>query len=448
MSVNDGYNGLHCLITFNYEEWYYKGNDYITPFLTSCFEGILNYENENTRCKFNLDGILKKLDEHKQDGRDSFIIMAHVEDKSGFLNEFDGGRIKQFGDEELFRNFVIAFQKIRTQEKIKNLDIWLNKKVPVFVEGFDSKKIEEVGRCHQQNGKDLKTYIKIGDFNFEAVKFALLSKERVDNKIQVFENAYISEIAFTGGKLDSETIYLNNNMNNFIGIRGSGKSSILESIRYTLDIPFGKKAKDTSYKDSLIDNMIGSGGIIKLKLKDRLGKEYSIQRINKEKVEVYRDDIHIPNLSINDNLARILYFGQKDLSEIGDEGFSSDLINKFFGVNVSDIKATIIQKEQEIIKIIREIKELENVISSKQDLISDKAGLDENIKKYKEQKVEEKLKKQLSFEKDANQIKIIYDFFNSLLYDSKHLLSNYSAGITKYVNFQSPENNNVFKEIR
>ncbi len=447
LSVNDGANGVHCLIAFNFEQWFNNGNDYIMPFLTSCFEGISNYENENTRCKYNLEGILKKLDEHKQDGRDSFIIMAHVEDKSGFLNEFNGGRIQQFGENELFRDFVIGFQKVRTQEKIKNLNDWLSKNVPVFVEGSDCKKIDEVGRCHQQKGRELKTFIKIGDYNFEAIKFALLSKERVSDNIQEIENAYIKEINFIGGKLDQGTISLNNNMNNFIGIRGSGKSSILESIRYCLDIQFGKNSKDISYKENLIDNIIGSGGILNIKLIDRYNKEYLIQRINKEKTEVYRDNTLIPNLIINDNLANMLYFGQKDLSEIGDEGFSSDLINKFFGVNVSEIRSSISLKEQDAMRIIKEIKELEKVIATKQDLVSEKAGLEESIQKYKDHNVEEKLKRQLAFEKENKQIISTIDFFNELLSSLRSLSNEYLDNIKSYKNLKSIENTEIFGQI-
>ena len=41
-------------------------------------------------------------------------------------------------------------------------------------------------------------------------------------------------------------------LNALIGIRGSGKSAILEALRYALDIPRGEKSQDTKYKDELI----------------------------------------------------------------------------------------------------------------------------------------------------------------------------------------------------
>ena len=41
---------------------------------------------------------------------------------------------------------------------------------------------------------------------------------------------------------------------------GSGKSSVLECLRYTLNIPFGEKAQDRDYKDALVPYVLKSGG--------------------------------------------------------------------------------------------------------------------------------------------------------------------------------------------
>ncbi|WP_445544324.1 AAA family ATPase [Escherichia coli] len=52
--------------------------------------------------------------------------------------------------------------------------------------------------------------------------------------------------------LDGQTLHFSPELNTLIGIRGSGKSSILEAVCYALDIPRGEKAQDTKYKDELI----------------------------------------------------------------------------------------------------------------------------------------------------------------------------------------------------
>ncbi|STT07027.1 chromosome segregation protein [Klebsiella pneumoniae] len=78
-------------------------------------------------------------------------------------------------------------------------------------------------------------------------------------------------------------------LNTLIGIRGSGKSSILEAVRYALDIPRGEKAQDTKYKDELIRHTLGSGGKVTLTACDVYGQEFTISRIFREAPNVYLD---------------------------------------------------------------------------------------------------------------------------------------------------------------
>jgi hypothetical protein len=169
LSVNDGKNGIHCLVVFDYEKWIVNNDDFINHFLTAAFEGVSNRENENMRCSYDLNNLLKKLTDHKMQGRDSFIIMAHVDQDSGFLKELDGGRIQQFAGSEGFREFVLGFQKFRNYGHLQGLNTWFENKLPAFVEGCDCKCIDDVGKPHKQNDEDKKTYIKIGAYSFDAL---------------------------------------------------------------------------------------------------------------------------------------------------------------------------------------------------------------------------------------------------------------------------------------
>ncbi|MDQ7023720.1 MAG: hypothetical protein Q9M97_09610 [Candidatus Gracilibacteria bacterium] len=282
LSVNDGANGIHCLVVFNPEEWLKDGDNFIQQFITESFAGKRNFENENSSSNDDLKITIEKLNKYQ---KNYFIILAHVEDKSGFFKELGGGKIEGFKNNEIFEKSVLGFQKVRTGDEVVKSKTWLGDDLPAFVEGSDPKKIEEIGR-----GK--KSFIKIGDFNFEAVKFALQEKELrtkneflnykntenfIENKIKI-QNSYIKSIEFTGGKLDGQIINLSSGMNNFIGIRGSGKSSIIEIIRYTLDINFGENSADKNYKDNLVKEMLGSGGKVKIIAVNRSHKEFIIEK--------------------------------------------------------------------------------------------------------------------------------------------------------------------------
>ena len=258
LSVNDGANGIHCLVVFNPLEWLENGNDYINHFITQTFAGKQNFENENGRSNDNLIETIKKLDAFE---KDYFIIMAHIESSSGFYKELNGGRITELGKQPIFRKAVLGFQKVRTRDIIDKLNLWLENDLPAFVEGSDAKNIEEIGTGNSVNNVTQKTYLKIGAFNFEAIKYALLDQRyRQSTETAEPNNGYVKSISFKGGKLDGSTLHLNPSMNNLIGIRGSGKSSILEAIRYSLDIDLTKQQNvDFEYKTNLVNALLGSG---------------------------------------------------------------------------------------------------------------------------------------------------------------------------------------------
>ncbi len=170
LSVDDGTNGIHTLVAFS-DQWLVDGKDYINQFLNIAFEGKTpsEYEQENGRSSLGLVETIKRLEGYH---RDFFLIFAHVEDKSGLWHALDGGRIQELGKNELFCRRALAFQKVRTHDvadkkcrvKVKG---WLCESYPAEVEGSDCKSIDQIGQ-----GKSC--FLKIGDFTFEAVKYALL----------------------------------------------------------------------------------------------------------------------------------------------------------------------------------------------------------------------------------------------------------------------------------
>jgi chromosome segregation protein len=176
LSVNDGANGIHVLIGFEWNGWA-KEKDWINPFLENAFHGtdVSDRGNENARCGWSLGKLLEELhNAREKHRRDSFIILAHVEDRCGFFNELDGGRITEFGKQALFRENILGFQKVRTRDKQKDWLQWLST-LPAFVEGSDPKEIAKVGQAHKVGTTEQRCYLNVGDFTFEAIKLALLN---------------------------------------------------------------------------------------------------------------------------------------------------------------------------------------------------------------------------------------------------------------------------------
>ena len=438
LSVNDGSNGIHCLVIFDPTEWLENENDFINQFLTQTFAGKANYENENGRSNDGLIETIKKLDAFE---KGYFIIMAHIEQRSGFLNELDGGRIKELGEIPIFRKSVLGFQKVRTRDQIKNLELWLNNDLPAFVEGSDPKKIEEIGKGES-------TYLKLGAFNFEAVKYALLDKDfRQSNAITKPTNGYIKSVSFKGGKLDGETIHLNHSMNNLIGIRGSGKSSVLEALRFALDIQLSNNQNvDADYKNNLVNALLGSGGKILCTLVDDQGIEYQTEKILGDRTNVYKNGELQFGLKPSAIVKKPIYFGQKDLSQIGDSLSTEYLIGKLIGDRLLNKKRAVEERNQEVLRILGELKKVDSKTARKPEFEEKLAELKLNIQIFKDYKIDEKLEKQIGFDRDANFIKRVDDFEVKLIDALDEFIEEYDD-FESYKTYKSKNNSDEIEKI-
>lgn len=450
LSVNDGANGIHCLIVFDETTWLFNKSDedYINQFLTAAFEGIPNRENENTRCNYNLTDLLNKLDGHRKQGRDSFVILAHVEQKSGFFNELKGGRIEQLACSDLFKSFVLGFQKMRSYDKVGAYRKWFGGALPAFVEGSDCKSIEEVGKTSTQKDDEKKTYIKIGNFNFEALKYALTDKEhRVCDKKPALVRSYIKSIQFEGGKLNGKYIGFSPELNNLIGIRGSGKSAILEILRYALGIQLTHSSADKSYKDELITYVLGSGGKVVIHIINEQRQEFRIEKIYGQKENIFRNDTdELCACSISAVFQLPVYFGQKDLSHKKDD-FESDLLKRLIGDKLQNIGREIDTKKREIANIILELQKSSNLDGLKDEANKIIKDATQKLLYFKENGIEEKLKLQTQFEQDNNTLISCKNNLGAYISAIEELAKNYDALFTSPLNASAEINKPLFEEV-
>jgi len=449
LSVNDGARGIHCLIVFD-DHWFQNGYNFAETFLDVAFENIPNRENENTRCKFNFSKLLEKLKENQQEGRDSFLVLAHVEDKSGFLNELEGGRIEQLAGMPLFKEFVLGMQKFRTADNMPKIRGWFGSvgcPVPAFVEGSDCKSLGDVGKAHQQNGQEKRTYIKLGDYSFEAVKFALrnhsirVSRDHTPNSA----HAHLRTIEFTGGKLDGQTVHFNADLNCLIGTPGAGKSSILETVRYILDLEIGDNAANKPYKEKVVSHLLGSGGKGVATVTDRNGRLYTIERTLGEEPVIRNDQGERLNIAINQGIISGLYFGQKDLSNITDN-FNQSFLEKFIGDALKEVRAPISKQEEKVRGLIEQLEALQKVREEAEDLKQEKDRLAEQIRLFDEYDIKERLGRQERFEADLDQMERVEEESVRELEVFREAAKQFSETLEKLQGYESQENNSTFQK--
>jgi len=433
--------GIHILVVFD-DKWYQGETDNINKFLENAFYGIANYDKPNyPNSNFNLKETVEALDKI---GHDYFIVLAHVDDTNGLFTELRSRTQEDFAKQESFSK-VLAVQKSANLENYNKLCLWLNRKSKIAcVEGSDNARggIDAIGK-----GKV--TYVKIGDFNFEALTFALTdSKYRVSPKDKPeIKNSFIKSIVFEGGLLEGTKIDFSPELNNLIGIRGSGKSSLLEVLRYVLGISLPVNAADPDYKNSLVTRSMGSGGKAIVTIVNKQNEEYRIEKLYGQKEDIYKNNLLQPGISIYaTGFNSPIYFGQKDLSNKGKD-FEGDLIQRLIGTRLKSVQVKIEQKKREVENIISELKKLQNLKDLKKETEAQIQNSKHQLNFFKEKGVEDKLKQQTLFDSDISKLVQNESTVRSYLSELASVISNHDYFFQQEIT-GSEINKELFEEAK
>jgi predicted ATPase len=448
LSVKEGHGGVHTLVIFE-DDWIYnsENKNFIQDFITSSFSGQTNFENTNSCSNDNLESTLIELERFK---KDYFIVFAHVEDDKGLWKELQGNLVERLGQNEVFKRRTKGFQKVRTYDALKTgrpdradkekVRKWLKDWYPAEVEGSDCKCMDDVGKTDN-------CFLKIGDFTFEAAKYALSDKSRIAKEKPKHARSFIKNVHYEGGVLSKKQINFAPELNTLIGIRGSGKSSIIESLRYALDIPFGEKTREDTYKRELIRHVLGSGGKVTITAIDRFGQEYEVRRILNQQPEVLVSGILQPGVTIKETVInKPIYFGQEDLSSSG-EGFEKDLVEKLIGERIVEIRLKIEEQKRRVQDSVRRYLKLSSIDDKIKDFSDKKNDAEHRLKKFKEFNIEDKLQKQIDFDTDSRQLSKVISTANSFISAMDDVLTQYEDDLKNQIKYQSKYNMDFFKSF-
>ena len=220
-----------------------------------------------------------------------------------------------------------------------------------------------------------------------------------------------------------------------------GKSSILEAVRYALDINLSKEQNvDFEYKNNLVDALLGSGGKITCILVDDQKVEYRTEKILGDRTNIYIGEELQLELKPNAIVKKPIYFGQKDLSKIGDSLSTEYLIQKLIGDCLSDNKRQVEDKNQEIIEILGDIKKIDSKLARKTEFEEKQADLNNRTQTYKEHKIDKKLEKQIVFNKDENFIKRVNSFEVKIIDALDEFIQEFNDGFEAFKTYVSKEN--------
>jgi hypothetical protein len=150
------------------------------------------------------------------------------------------------------------------------------------IQDSDAHSLDEIGQKY--------TLIKMGEPSFEGLRQALGDHEsRIRHQgDDLWSYPLIVGIKFDGGFLDGQAISFNKSLNCLIGGKGTGKSTIIELIRYTLDI-LSNDAKIKENEEKQIKDVLGDGKISVI-VKTRQGEQYIIERGYDPEPKIFRSN--------------------------------------------------------------------------------------------------------------------------------------------------------------
>ncbi len=217
--------------------------------------------------------------------------------------------------------------------------------------------------------------IKMTNPSFEAFKLAFQdpdSRIRLNSDLAKQYYSRIESVKIKGGYLNEVEINFSEHLNAVIGGRGTGKSTLLECIRYALGlIPITKNAQK-QHNEIIKENIGKSKGWIELIVRSSKmdSKRYTISKRFDESINVRDENGNISSFTPGDILPNIEIYGQNEIHEIAHDNQAYEkLLHRFLGNEHDQYKE----------KIIETLNALEKNRSSLNKVIENKATTEEKL---------------------------------------------------------------------
>ena len=195
----------------------------------------------------------------------------------------------------------------------------------------------------------------------------------------------LRSISVTGGFLDGTQFDLSDGLNCLIGPRGTGKTTVLEFVRYALDIfPEGENGSEIRKRvESLIQGNL-RGGRIRVAIQTKDGLEYIVSRTASEEPIVLTTDGQPTNISLKSGeLFAVDIYSQDQVEGIADDPLSQlALIDDFDSAAIRGVESKIRQIESQLRANARTCLETQRILASLKDEVATLPSAREKLKTF------------------------------------------------------------------
>jgi len=240
--------------------------------------------------------------------------------------------------------------------------------------------------------------VKMTEPGFEAFKLAFCDPEsrvRLNSDLQQGYSSSIESITITGGYLDGLQIQFSDYLNAVIGGRGTGKSTLIECLRYALEIVPISKAAMKLHEEIIKDNLGRMRGQVELRVRSAVmrGKVYTISRKYGEASVVRDSDGRVSSFTPRDLLPGIDIYGQNEINEIArDPQGQRELLERFLVDGLSRTRGAIAEAISKVADNRKRLLEAKSQIAGIEDERTQLGKLQERLSQFRSLGVEDKLR--------------------------------------------------------
>ncbi|MBN1361142.1 MAG: AAA family ATPase [Sedimentisphaerales bacterium] len=193
----------------------------------------------------------------------------------------------------------------------------------------------------------------------------------------------LQSVSVIGGFLDGQRFDLSDGLNCVIGARGTGKTTVLEFVRYAMDaLPADGAARRRV--ESLVEQNL-AGGRIEVAVRTKDGLSYVVSRSAGDEPVVLDEHRNPTDISLRSGgLFKVDIFSQNEVEAIADQASSQlDLIDNFEADRIADIEHRIRTLKADLAANASKITPLQQKADAIGDELNALGNVNEKLKAFK-----------------------------------------------------------------
>lgn len=327
----------------------------------------------------------------KMSDRGALVIPAHVNvANSGMLTGRQGNPLAKLINNPRLHALGItpSVAAAHEQESIIERRRPFDRKHPLAVIHADD--ISHPDALETEGGS---SWFKVSAPTVESLKIAVRTPETrvalADPKEET--RPLLKEISWVGGFLDGVTVPLSSDLTAFIGGRGTGKSTAIESLRYVLGLtPIGVSAM--ADHDAIVSGVLRPGTVVKLSVEatSPMPQAFTIERSVNNPPVVKDFSGTVTSLQPSDVIGDVEIFGQHELAELtSDSAKVASMLLRFQGKGglTAEHKATLAKLKESRDALTR----AERDKAQLEEELADIPRLEEQVRQFRETDVPTRL---------------------------------------------------------